>query len=110
MEALNSCLLFKEILECLSSVAGARNVLGGNRWSRLGSRRRGIFFDRRAKFVKPAIVLLILARNAFGNRLHAFKARGRVKVGALFAGVKLESAFRAFAFRIETLLQNSAAV
>jgi|ERR1700730_5394272 hypothetical protein len=110
MEALNSCLLFKEILECLSSVAGARNVLGGNRWTRLGSRRRGIFFDSRAKFVKPAIVLLILAGNTIGYRLHTFKPRGRIEVRALLTGMKFESAFRAFAFRIKTLLQNSSAV
>ena len=110
MERPNSFLLLKEILECLSSVAGTRNVLGGNSWTRLGSRRRRIFFDGRAKFVESAIVLLILAGNTFENRLHAFKSRGRIEVRALFAGVKLESAFRAFAFRIETLLQNSAAV
>jgi hypothetical protein len=110
MERSNISLLLKEILERLAGVAGARNVLGGNRWSGHGSRRRGILFDGCAEFVKPAIVPLILAGNAFENRLHAFKSRGRVEVRALFAGVKLESAFRAFAFRIETLLQNSSAI
>jgi hypothetical protein len=110
MERSNFNLLLKKILERLAGVAGARNVLGGNSWTRLGSRRRGIFFDGRAKFVKPAIVALILAGNTFENRLHAFKSRRRVEVRALFAGVKLESAFRAFAFGIETLLQDSAAI
>ena len=85
-------------------------MLGGNSGTRLRSRRRGIFFDGGAKFVKPAIVLLILAGNAFGNRLHAFKSRGRIEIRALFAGVKLETAFRAFAFRIESRLQNGAAI
>src|SRR5258705_9425864 len=103
-------LFLKKILERLAGVAGARNVLGGNCRTRLRSRRRGIFFDGGAKFVKPAIVLLILAGNSLRNRLHAFKSRGRIKIRALFAGVKLESAFRAFAFRIESLLQNSAAI
>lgn len=107
---IDSYLFLKKILERLAGVAGTRNVLGGNSWTRLRSRRRGIFFDGGAKFVKPAIVLLILAGNAFGNRLHAFKSRGRIKVRALFAGVELETAFRAFAFRIESLLQNSAAI
>jgi hypothetical protein len=105
-----SFLLLEQILERLAGVARARNVLGGNGRARLGSRGRGIFFDRRAKFVKPAIVSLILAGNAFGNGLHAFKSRGRIKVRALFAGVELESAFRTFAFRIEPLLQNSTAI
>lgn len=103
-------LFLKKILERLAGVAGARNVLGGNSWTSLGSRRRGIFLDGGAKFVKPAIVLLILAGNALGNRLHAFKSRGCIEVRALFARVKLETAFRAFALRIESLLQNSAAI
>src|SRR5258706_10587549 len=108
---MNDFILFlKKILERLAGVAGARNALGGNSWTRLRSRRRGILFDSGAKFVKLAIVLLILAGNAFGNRLHAFKSCGRIEVRALFAGMKLESAFRAFAFRIESLLQNSAAI
>lgn len=103
-------LLLKEILERLAGVARARNVLGGNSGTGLRGRRRRIFFDGRAKFVKSAVVLLILAWNALGNRLHAFKARGCIEVRALFARVKLEPAFRALAFWIEALLQNSAAI
>ena len=103
-------LFLEQILERLARVARARNVLGGNGGSCLGSRGRGIFFNRRAKLIKPAIVPLILAGNAFGDGLHAFKSRSRVKVCALFAGVELESAFRALAFRIETLLQNGSAI
>src|SRR6266404_1983461 len=107
---IDSYLFLKKILERLAGVAGTRNVLGGNSWTRLRSRRRGIFLDGGAKFVKSAIVLLILAGNSLGNRLHAFQSLRRVEIRALFAGVKLESAFRAFAFRIESLLQNSAAI
>ena len=103
-------LLLKEILECLTGIAGARNVLGGRRWSRSGSRRSSIFFNRGAKFVEPAIVALILAGDAFRNWLHAFKPRGRIKISALLAGVQLESALRALAFRIESRLQNGATI
>lgn len=103
-------LLFEEILERLAGVTRARNMLSGNRRAVLGSRRRRIFFDGGAEFVKSAIVPLVFAGNAFGNGLHAFKARGRIKVRALFAGVELETAFRAFAFGIESLLENRAAI
>jgi len=107
---IDSYLFLKKILERLAGVAGTRNVLGGNSWTRLRSRRRGIFLDGGAKFVKSAIVLLILAGNAFGNWLHAFKSRGCIEVRALFAGMKLETTFRAFAFGIESLLQNRSAI
>ena len=103
-------LLLKEILERLAGIAGARNVLGGRRGSRSGSRRSSILFNRGAKFVEPAIVTLVLAGDAFRNRLHAFKPRGRIKISALLAGVQLESALRALAFRIESRLQNGAAI
>src|SRR3977135_2288692 len=103
-------LLLKEILERLAGIAGARNVLGGRRWSRSGSRRSSILFNRGAKFVEPAIVALVLAGDAFRNRLHAFKPRGRIKISALLAGVQLESALRALSFRIESRLQNGAAI
>src|SRR6202165_4446353 len=103
-------LFLEQVLERLTGVAGTRNVLGGNRWAWSRSRRRRIFFNRRAKFVEPAIVPLILARDAFRDRLHAFKSRGRIKIGALLAGMQLESALRALAFRIETRLQNGPAI
>jgi len=103
-------LLLEEILERLAGITRARNVLGGNSRAVLGSRRRRIFFDGRAEFVKSAIVPLIFAGNAFGNGLHAFKARGRIKVRTLFAGVELETAFRALPLGIESLLQNRAAI
>ena len=110
MERSKIDLLLKQVVESLAARARTRNLLGGNRGSRGGSRRRGIFFDRGAKFVKSAIVPLVLAGDTFQDRLHAFKSRGRIKVGALLAGVQLESALRAFAFGIETRLQNSAAI
>ena len=110
MERSKLNLLLKEVLEGLAGVARTGNVLGGSGRSRNGSRRRRIFFNRRAKFVEPAIVPLILAGDAFQNRLHAFKSRGRIKIGALLAAMQLESALRALAFRIETRLQNGAAI
>ena len=103
-------LLLKKILERLAGIAGTRYRRGGDSWRRHGSRRSGIFFDRRAKFVKTAVVHLILAGNAFRNRLHAFKSRCRIEVRALLAAVQVESAFRALAFRIESWLQDSAAI
>src|SRR6202007_2289724 len=48
--------------------------------------------------------------NPFGNSLHGCQSRGRIEVRALLAGMKFESAFRAFALGIETLLQNRAAI
>jgi hypothetical protein len=110
MERAKFNLLLKEIVEGLAGVAGTRNMLGGNRWPRHGSRRGGVFFNGGAKFVELAIVLLVLARDAFRNRLHAFKSRGRIEIGALLAGMQLERALRALAFGVETRLQNGAAI
>ena len=80
------------------------------RGTRGGSRRRGILFNRGAKFVERAIVYLVFPRNPFGNGLHAFKSRGGVKVSALLAAMQLETAARALPFRIETRLQHGAAI
>ncbi len=110
MERSRHDLFLEKILECLAGIAGTRNVPGGNRWSRNGGRRRRIFFDRGAEFVEPAIVPLVLARNAFGNGLHAFKPRARIEIRALLAGMQVESALRTLSFRIETRLQHGATI
>jgi hypothetical protein len=110
MERSGLDLFLEKILKCLAGIAGTRNVPGGNRWSRNGGRGRRIFFDRGAEFVEPAIVPLVLARNAFGNRLHAFKSRARIEIRALLAGMQFVSALRTLPFRIETGLQHGAAI
>ena len=50
------------------------------------------------------------ALNPLGNGLHAFEPRARIEIRALFAAVQIESATRALAFRVETLLQDGAAI
>ncbi len=86
------------------------NAFRRSRRTRGGSRRRGILFNRGAKFVERAVVELIFPRNPLGNGLHAFEARGGVKVSALLAAMQFESATRALSFRIETRLQHGAAI
>ena len=58
--------------------------------------RGRFFFGSDANRVERALVFYVLARNPFGNRLHAFEAAGRIKVQALFAGMQLEAAFGTF--------------
>jgi hypothetical protein len=103
-------LFLEKILECLAGIGWTRRALGGSRCPCDGSRWRSVLFDRRTKFVERAMVPLVLARNALRHRLHAFKSRARVKIGALLAGVQLESALRALTLRVETRLQDGAAI
>jgi len=104
-------LFLEEVLKGLARIVVARRGWRGGRSSLLCiGCGRGVFFDRSAKFVERALVYLVFAGNPFGNGLHAFEARGGVKVSALLAAMQLETAPRALPFRVETLLQHGAAI
>ena len=66
------------------------------------------FFDHHADGIKRAVVALVFGRDSDGDWLIAFEAARRVKVFALFAGMKVESAFRALPDWIGEILQQCA--
>ena len=93
--------------------------VGGARWGwrrtcgggRLGVRSRGgSFFNGHAEFIEGAIVLGVLGGDALGNGLRAFELDAGVEEAALFAGVKFELAFGAFAIGVEARGQDRAAI
>lgn len=73
-------------------------------------RRRSVFFDGHAKFVKLAVVLGVLRRDAFGNGLRALELRAGIEKAALLTAMKLELALGTLAVGIKTCGQNGAAV
>jgi len=71
---------------------------------------RSIFFDGHAEFVKGAGVLCILGRDAFLDRLGAFKLCAGIEEAALFAAVQFELALGTRAIGIEPWGQHGAAI
>ena len=70
----------------------------GRGWSvRRVVHRRSILFHRHSKFEERAIVLRILVRDSFRNRLRAFELLARIEMHALFAAMHRRMASRAFA-------------
>jgi hypothetical protein len=105
-------LLLEKIVESLACTALAwrRSWRGaGSRRLCVGSRRR-IFFYRGAKFVKFAVVFPIFRRDAFRNRLRAFKLRAGIEIAALFAAVQFQLALGARSVRIEARRQHRPAI
>jgi hypothetical protein len=106
-------LLFEEVFEGLARVRVARGSNGGR-----GTRRgglsigswRGVFFDGHAKFVEGAGVLGIFGRDAFRDRLSAFKLRAGIEKAALFAAVQFELALGTSATGVESRSENGAAI
>lgn len=108
----HAVLLLEKIVECLPRIAVARRRSGrgtGSGGLCVRSRCR-VFFHRGAEFVKFAVVLPVLWRNAFRDRLRAFKLRAGIEVAALFAAVQFQLAFRARSIRIETRRQHRTAI
>ena len=103
-------LFLEEVFKGLAGVVRPGHPFRRGRGARGGRGRRGILFDRGAEFVERAVVDLVLACDPLGDRLHAFKARGGIKVGALLAAMQLEGAARALPFRIESRLEDGAAI
>src|SRR5580692_11028235 len=88
-------LFLEQIVKCLACIVRPD---GGGKTSRRRCRRnrygrwRSIFLDRRAERVKGAVVSSVFFGNALRYRPGAFELCRRVKVGALLAGMELESA------------------
>ena len=70
----------------------------------------GIFFDGHAEFVRGAGVFGIFGRDAFRDRLGAFKLRAGIEKAALFAAVQFELALGTRALGIESRSENGAAI
>jgi len=109
----NSILLLKEILECLTGIAGARNVLGGKAAGPAAGRP-----TEQYPFQSWCEIRRVCNRCAgpcggcvSGIGLHAFKPRGRIKNKRIACrSAARKGALRALAFRIESRLQNGAAI
>jgi len=103
-------LLSEQVFKRLARIPRARRPFGGRCGTGRGRRRRRIFFNRGAKFIECAVVALVLARNAIGNRLHALEARSGIEIRALLAAVQFERATRALSLRVESCQQHGAAI
>jgi hypothetical protein len=105
-------LLLEEIFESLPRiVVPRRRSRGGtsSRWLRVG-RRRSVLLHRGAKFVKFAVVLRVLRRDALRDRLRAFKLRAGIEIAALFAAVQFQLALGARSVGIESRRQHRPAI
>jgi len=71
---------------------------------------RSVLLYRRAKFVKLAIVLRVLRRNAFRNRLRAFKLRSGIEEAALLAAMQFLLAFWTCSVGVEARRQYRPAI
>src|SRR5713226_6042156 len=106
-------LLFEEVFEGLTGVRVAPGC-GRGRGTRgcrlsIGS-WRGVFFDGHAEFVEGAGVLGILGRDAFLDRLGAFKPRTRIEKAALFAAMQFGLALGTRPVGIESRSEDGAAI
>jgi hypothetical protein len=99
--------IFK-LLACIQWPCNAFRRCSGMARGRCG--RRSVLLYGCSKFVKGAFIALIFSRNLFRDGLHAFKAGGGVKIGALLAAMQFERATRAFAFGVKPRLQHRAAI
>src|ERR1700704_3999421 len=77
-------LLLEQIVKRLPRIIGASHAFAGR-----------LFLERNAHGIKRAIVLFVFRGDPLLDWLVAFETAGRVEVLALFAGVQVESAFRA---------------
>ena len=76
----------------------------------LVGRGGGIFFDGGTEFVELAIVLAVFGRDAFRDRLGAFKLRAGIEEAALFAAVKFGIALGTRALGVEAGREDRAAI
>ena len=79
-------------------------------WTEQTPQVPGVLFDGGAEFVKLAIVFAVLGSDALGDGLRAFELDAGIEEAALFAGVKFELAFGAFAIGVEAGGQDCAAI
>ena len=69
-----------------------------------------VSFQWSCGFVEGAIIFGVLRGDALGNGLRAFKLDAGIEEAALFAGMKFELAFGAFAIGVEAGGQDRAAI
>ena len=103
-------LLLEEVFEGLARVVGTRRRHGCRSGGLSVGGRRGVFFNRHAKFVEGAIGARVLGGDALGNGLGAFELRAGVEEAALLAAMQLKLALRAFAVGVEARGEDRAAV
>jgi len=105
-------LFLEQVVKCLASIVrpdGGKTSRWRCRRNRYG-RWRSIFLDSRAKRVEGAVVSSVFFGNALRYRPGAFELCRRVEVGALFAGMELETAAGASPLGIKPGLQNGTAI
>ena len=105
-------LFLEQVVKCLASIVrpdGGKTSRWRCRRNRYG-RWRSIFLDSRAKRVEGAVVSSVFFGNALRYRPGAFELCPRVEVGALFAGMELETAAGASSLGIKPGLQNGTAI
>src|ERR1700722_2736508 len=71
--------------------------------------RRSILLDRHPEFIERTVVLRVLLRDAYQNRLRALKLPPGVEIRTLFAAMQRRLASWTFAVRIESGHQSRAA-
>lgn len=91
--------ILKQIVERLARTMGLRC------WA-----CRGLLLHAHADGIESTVVARVFFRNPLWDRLHAFKAAGRIKVGALLAGVQVKTAFWALPERLRQHGQQGAAL
>ena len=97
-------LLLEKVFECLASVVWSRWSRRNGGWPLTFLRirgRRGIFLDGGAKFVKSALILGVLRRDPFRNRLRALELGGAIEKAALFTTVQSKPALGTVSCRVE---------
>jgi hypothetical protein len=91
--------ILEEIIEGLASVIRLRR-----------QPCRCLLLHAHADGIKSTVVARVFFGDPLWNRLHAFKAARRIKVGALLAGVQLKGALRTLAERLGKHGQQRAAL
>jgi hypothetical protein len=95
---LKAASVFEQIIERRTRVIGAPTPLAGC-----------FFFYHHADGIERAVVAFIFGRDSGGNGLIALEAAGWIEVFALFAGVQVETAFRALSDWVRKILQQRTA-
>src|ERR1700682_3197359 len=91
--------LLEQIFEGLTRVVRLQRGWGGS-----------LFLHHHSHRVQAALIALVLARDAFRDRLRALKSARRIKVGALLAGVQFKATLGTLADRITECMQKRSAL
>ncbi len=107
-----NALLLKQILKRLPRIHRPSLCRGFYRYlSRLHvGCRRSVFFYRRAKLIKFAVVFRVFRGHSGGNGLRTFKLHSAIEEPALFAAMQFKIALWAFPVRVKSCHQHRSAV